>query len=226
MIPHEPRHGGRPGDGEHLRRQPDDDRIEVWDRGYPGHGRGRHHAGAVRERHAAGSVPRPGRRRDQPGCPVRLGRGPVRVQAFDITGTRRPATFATVPGQVGSTFGDGAYDFRGAIGLDADAAGRSLRHGHRATTGSRSSTRTRRRLQDAVGPSVPTITAPANQSVAPLGPVTDHRHGGRRCVGRQRGSVHPGHDHRSVVGSGDSSFATAIPRPILAAYWAGPSGRH
>ncbi len=74
-------------------------------------------------------------------------------------------------GKWGSTFGDSAYDFRGAIGLDADNAGRIYvtdTGNDRIQVYDPNTTK----LQDAAAPQTPTISAPANQGVVPLGPVT------------------------------------------------------
>ena len=78
----------------------------------------------------------------------------------------------TFLGKWGATYGDGSYDFRGPVGMDVDAQGRL----YIADSGNdriQVFDPNLAKLQDAVNPSIPTITSPASQSVvSPLGPVT------------------------------------------------------
>jgi DNA-binding beta-propeller fold protein YncE len=89
--------------------------------------------------------------------------GLSRVQAFDLQGN--------FLGRWGSTFGDGSYDFRGPVGMDVDAAGR-LYIADSANDRVQVYDPNTAKSQDAVAPGTPTFTAPANQAVLPLGPVT------------------------------------------------------
>jgi hypothetical protein len=148
-----------------------------------------------------------------------------RVQAFDITGTPdNSPTFAEFLGKWGGSYADDAYSFRGAIGLDADAAGRLYvtdTGNDRIQVYDPNTTK----LADSVIPNVPTITAPANQqAVATLGPVTIT---GTASDGVSVGSVDLFIQDMTTglwLDPGNSSFETNISRPILAAYSGGSIG--
>jgi tripartite motif-containing protein 71 len=85
-----------------------------------------------------------------------------RVQAFDLNGT--------FLGKWGTSYAGGAYDFRGPVGLDADAQGRIY------VTDSGND-----RIQvfdpnlakttEGTNPAAPVVASPANQAVLPLAPV-------------------------------------------------------
>jgi hypothetical protein len=89
--------------------------------------------------------------------------GLSRIQAFDLQGN--------FLGRWGSTYGDGSYDFRNPVGLDADAQGRLY-----VTDSGNDRIQVfdpdLAKLNDSTNPADPTISAPGNQAVLPLGPVT------------------------------------------------------
>lgn len=142
-----------------------------------------------------------------------------RVQAFDISGTPdNGLLFGEYIGKWGSAFGDGAYDFRGAIGLDTDAAGRI----YVTDTGNdriQVFDPNTAKLADAAAPPAPTITAPANQAaVGALGPVT--------ITGTATDAVSVGSVDLYIQDMttglwwdpSQSSYVPAATRPILAMY--------
>ena len=110
---------------------PNNDRIEVWNQA----GDAGQNADGITPFRFGSSGTQPGQLRDPVDAVISQGvlyvpdEGLSRVQAFDISGTPQPVDrshdrLRHAPGRWGSTFGSSAYDFRGAIGLDADAAGR------------------------------------------------------------------------------------------------------
>ena len=115
---------------------PNNDRIEVWNQ----QGTQVMTADGITPVRFGTSGTQPGQFRDPVDAVISQGvmyvsdEGLSRVQAFDITGTPiSPPTgattgFGTLLGKWGSTFGDSAYDFRGAIGLDTGRRRQDLRH--------------------------------------------------------------------------------------------------
>ncbi len=152
-----------------------------------------------------------GRRRDQPGRLL-----PVRRVALARTGVGPPRQLPRAAGA--ATTRDGAYNYRGAIGLAADTAGRLYvtDAGQRPHPGLRPEPA---KLQDPTNPAHPAITAPANQRRANAGPVTITGTATDNLSVGKRGPDHPGHDDRAVVGPGNSSWevtlATADPGRLL-----------
>jgi hypothetical protein len=142
--------------------------------------------------------------------------GLSRVQAFDLQGTYL--------GGWGGNYTDGAYNFRGAIGLAADTAGRLY-----VTDAGNDRIQVydvnQLKIQDATSPGTPTITAPANQqAVGTLGPVTIT---GTATDNASIGSVDlfiQDLDTGLWWDPGNSSWETAISRPILASYSGGSVG--
>lgn len=132
-----------------------------------------------------------------------------RVQAFSLDGT--------FLGKWGSTYGDFSYDFRGTIGLDADAQGRIYvtdTSNDRIQVFDPNLTK----LNDASNPPTPTIATPSAQAVLPLAPVN--------ITGTATDNLSVGNVELSIqdMNTGkwwnpsNSSWEAANTRPILAAY--------
>lgn len=86
-----------------------------------------------------------------------------RIQVFQPNGT--------FVGKWGSTYGTSAYDFKGPVGMDVDAAGRI----YVADTGNdrvQVYDPAQAKTTETTAPGTPVFTAPAQQSVQPLDPVT------------------------------------------------------
>ena len=136
-----------------------------------------------------------------------------RIQAFDLQGNYL--------GKWGGTYGDGAYDFRGPVGMDVDAQGRL----YIADSGNdriQVFDPNSAKLQDSTNPPSPVFTAPANQSVQALAPVT--------ITGTATDNSSVGNVELSIEDLGtngvptglwwdpsQSSWTTSNVRPILAA---------